>query len=120
MTTSTDKKLAIQISGGVSEFLKKIKKEDLLPDVITLLQKENDSKKAFVYAPKDLNIAEKKQISIMLGKLTGEKIENYVFQKDEKLIDGLKIFYKDKLWDFSVANQIKTFRKASGSDGNTN
>lgn len=100
-------KLASQIASGVSDFLKKIKKEEILSDVIDLLRKEKNSKKAIIYSPIDLKDSEIKNISSFLTKLTGETIENLEIQKDESLIDGLKIFYKDKLWDFSVSGKIK-------------
>jgi F0F1-type ATP synthase delta subunit len=113
MIADDDKKMAIQIATGVVDFLKKIKKEETLGSVIEILQKEKQSKKALVYAPVDLKVADKKKISMMVARLTGEKIESFVFHKDESLIDGLKVFYKDRLWDFSVSSQIKKLEKVN-------
>ncbi len=104
-----DTKLAAQIASGVIDFLKKIGKEEALPSIVELLQKEQSLKKAYVYTPMVLKEVERKKITREIIRITGEAIESFVFEIDENLIDGVKIYYKDKLWDFSLSSQISKF-----------
>lgn len=63
---------------------------------------------AFIYTPIKLSDNEKKKAKNLVKRLTGENIAEINFREDEKLIDGLKIIYKDKLWDFSLQNQLNS------------
>lgn len=103
---TSDTKLATQIAHGVVAFLKKIKKEKILGVIAETLQKEVNTQKAYIYSPVELSEREKKNIHGKVNKITGEQIHSCIFHKDESLIDGMKVYYKDKLWDFSVSSKI--------------
>lgn len=103
---TSDTKLAIQIADGVVTFLKKIKKENILEVIIETLQKNVSTQKAYIYSPIELSSKEKKKVYGLVTKITGEPISSCVFKKDESLIDGIKIYYKDKLWDFSLSTKV--------------
>jgi len=108
----SDKKIAEQIVSGVINFLKKRKKDYLITSVISELHKFESTKRAVVFAPTNLKESEKKNVLSVISKLTGEKIESVDFRLDESLIDGLKIIYDDRLWDFSLSSQLKNITKS--------
>lgn len=64
--------------------------------------------KAIVYTPTKLSDQEKLKAKNLVKQLTGESLEEVSFLEDQKLIDGLKIIYKDKLWDLSLQNQLSS------------
>jgi F0F1-type ATP synthase delta subunit len=101
-----------EIADGILEFLKKNNLESELPQLIEYLEGSSAKDDAYVYAPRNLNASEKKDLQKLFVNLTGETPHKIVFYEDKTLIDGLKIMYKDKMWDFSVKGQIDKIAKS--------
>jgi len=68
--------------------------------------RENRLNKVSVYTPKKLTKTEEVKANQLVKRLTGEKVDEVSYIVDENLLDGLKFVYKDKMWDFSLQNQI--------------
>lgn len=89
-------------------YLKNNKEEYLLEKVVEILSKNVEGEKVSVISPKVLSNEEKDRAVKLVAGLVGDKKVNINFTIDESIIDGLKIEYKDKLWDFSLAKQISS------------
>ncbi len=64
------------------------------------------NEEAEIYTPIKLEKEEKNKAKKLIRELTGDNVEELAFYEDEELLDGLKIIYKDKLWDFSLQSQL--------------
>lgn len=104
-------KIAREISQKIIEVLKKKNNEGVLPLVIDYLKKYSLSDIAFVYTPRKLTRNEYKRIEKLILKLAGIKPEKISVTIDEDLIDGLKISYKDKIWDMTTLAQLLKLSK---------
>ena len=100
-----------EIADGILAFLRKNNLEEALPMVIDYLKSSSKENAAYVYSPRKLDGSEKANAEKLIKKLTGESQKQIHFYEDKKLIDGLKINYQDKLWDFSVKGQINELKK---------
>ncbi len=87
-------------------YLRNNKEEHLLESVLEKLSKNVIDEKVSVISPKVLSQSEKEKVSNMVAKLVNNKKVNIDYIIDDSLIDGLRIEYKDKLWDLSLARQI--------------
>lgn len=99
-----DKKIVKAISSSVIEYLTKNKRLDLLQAVIDSLNNLLIDD-VVVESARDLSQQEK----LKVGKLIAEKVglrNNIVYKTNQSLMDGLRIIYKDKLWDMSLVSQI--------------
>jgi F0F1-type ATP synthase delta subunit len=105
-------KVVKEIAGVILDYLKKHKMEDMLPEVISYLKEREKSDIATVYSARELTSDEKLKVKGLFEKLINQIPERINYSKDETLIDGLLISYKDKLWDFSIAGQIKEINKS--------
>ena len=99
------------IAEAVLDYLKKLKKEELLPDVINYLERKDADDVAWVFSPRKLSATEKNMLKGSFKKLTGTIPLKVKFATDKTLIDGLKISYKDRLWDFSLLKQIESLKE---------
>jgi len=106
-----NKKIVKEIAEAVVDYLKNQKKENLLGEVVDYLQSKEARSEASVVSPRKLTLTEKKDIEKLFSKLVGEVPTRIIFSQDEKLIDGLKISFKDRLWDFSLRKQISSITK---------
>ena len=102
------KKLAKTLSDAVVTYSKKNDATDVLGMVNEYLVKENKLRRALVYTPKKLTKSEEVKVNKLVNKLTSENIDEINYIVDEKLLDGLKLVFKDKMWDFSLQNQISS------------
>lgn len=100
-----------EIAEGILAFLKNNNLEDGLPQLINYLKEKGDENVANIYSPKKLDASEKKMAEKMFTNLAGESPKKINFYEDKTLIDGLKISFKDKLWDFSLRAQIGGLKK---------
>ncbi len=102
---------AKEVVSGVIDFLEKKGKLNLLDRVIRLLQEKSDSDKITVLTPRPLILAEKDRVVKLVRKIVGDGKNEIVFAQDVSLLDGLRIESKNKIWDFSLSNQLSRFRK---------
>jgi len=101
------KKKAKKVAEGIIAYLEKkgmLDSLDLIVEYLWLTQKGSGVK---VYVPTKLNFKEKQNIKKMVNKLIGEDIKKMDFIEDPDIIDGMKIEYKDRLWNFTLASQIQ-------------
>ncbi len=106
----TEKKLAKEIAKVIIDYLDKKGAANALPTVIEILQKRGRENSVYVYTPRELKKNERLNLEIMFKKLTDTDVVNFSFIKDESLLDGVKIMYKDKIWDFSLAGQLRKLK----------
>ncbi len=95
-----------EIAEGILVFLKNNNLEESLPDLISYLRDKDDQNIVNIYSAKDLSVKEKLNAQKFVKNLIGDTPKQILFSKDETLIDGLKISYKDKMWDFSIRGQV--------------
>lgn len=105
-----DQKIARNIAQTVIQVLEKRKYEGALVFVIEELQRHLRVSNASIYSPRDLKKKEKEKIKMFIEKLTSIRVSDYFFERDEKLIDGIKIVIGDKVWDFSLSRQLKELK----------
>lgn len=96
------------IAGSILSLLKKNKEEYLLDEIIKKLSTASLNEKVRVYSPKVLAKEEAARVQELAGKLSSNKKISVEFVVDRTLIDGLRIEYKDKLWDLSLSKQINS------------
>lgn len=65
-------------------------------------------KDTVIYTPIKLEGPDRAKALKLVQKLTGEIVSDASFMEDENLVDGMKIIYKDKLWDFSLQSQLQS------------
>lgn len=89
-------------------YLKKNQEENLLEPIIERLLKNVKDEKVHVVSPRDLTKSEKESVLKTVVKLVNNDKVKIDYSVDDSIIDGLKIEYKDKLWDLSLAKQINS------------
>ncbi len=99
-------KIAKALANAVVSYSKKIGDSEVLETVGGLIEKAGKINEASVIVPKKLDKTEKVKTMKLISRLTGEKVRGVNFYEDKSLLDGMRIFYKDKLWDFSLQTQI--------------
>lgn len=107
----SNKKIVSGVADAIFSYFIEKDSLDLLKDVIADLQKRVTKNTAQIYSPRELENNEKAAIKKMIVKLAGEEVYDFVFIKDESLIDGLKVRFSDKIWDFSLAGSLSDFKK---------
>src|SRR3989344_8818075 len=100
------KDFAKSIAEGVISYSEKNDAYDVLGMVNKYLDTERRRNRASVYVPKELTKQEKVKVGRLVNQLTGERVDSINYFVDDKLIDGIKFVYKDKMWDFSLQNEI--------------
>jgi F0F1-type ATP synthase delta subunit len=101
------RKKAKKVAEGTIAYLEKRGMLDSLDLVIEYLQLNLKDSGVKVYVPKKLNLKEKQNVKKMVIRLIGEDIKKMDFIEDPNIIDGMKIEYKDRLWNFTLASQIQ-------------
>lgn len=96
-------------------YLKKTKKGDLLAlivDELTVKVKKQSSV-VIITTPSIFGASDRKKAIKFATKLVkGKKIDTE-FEIDPSLLDGMKIRYKDKVWDMSLQSKIAKFETKS-------
>jgi F0F1-type ATP synthase delta subunit len=106
-----DSKIIDGLVEGILAYLKSKRQEYLLDDLARKIQQVSKASHiAKVYAPVEFNKEQKLQTQKLIVKLTKDDQLSIDYVVDRKLIDGLKIVYNDKVWDFSLATQIAQIR----------
>jgi len=101
------RKKAKKVAEGTIAYLEKNGMLDSLDLVIEYLRLNLKDSGVKVYVPKKLNLKEKQNVKKMVIRLIGEDIKKMDFIEDPNIIDGMKIEYKDRLWNFTLASQIQ-------------
>jgi F0F1-type ATP synthase delta subunit len=102
-----DTKIADVIAGVVVDYLTKKKALDLIPTVIDSLKKVSSQYCAYIYVPRELSNKEKEKAKKLIANLTGGEANVFSFKVDTSLLDGMKIIYNDRVWDYSLSGQIR-------------
>jgi F0F1-type ATP synthase delta subunit len=104
----TNSKLnANDVVDGLYSYLKKNESEELLPEIIKILNlsKVNDEE-AIITTAITLDNAKKLNAKKLAIKLIKKDDLQFSFVTDSAIIDGLKINYKDKVWDLTLKSQL--------------
>jgi F0F1-type ATP synthase delta subunit len=97
------------IAKGVISYLEKGGEVALLSGVITELKKKLAVEDvATVWTPVEISAYEKKQAIRLVGNLVKKEKFEIQFKFDSEMIDGIKVKYKDQVWDLSMAGKLKT------------
>jgi F0F1-type ATP synthase delta subunit len=104
------------ISKGFLSYLSKNKEAGLLSQVIEKL-KENlgESEKVTVVTPIKLSEEEEGKTYELVKKLTRRDNFKIDYKVDSKILDGMKVEYRDKLWDMSLSGQIENLSEKINS-----
>lgn len=96
------------IAEGLQNFLKKEKKEHLLPQIISVLKSKasGEGQSLVVHSGKQLTSQQKVEISQILKQKFGEEVAE--FSVDEKLLGGLKIIMGDRVLDLSYRAKLNS------------
>lgn len=92
---------------GIISYLTKIKKLDLIPEIIEKLKKivKVEDESARVVSSYELNDVEKNNITEILNSKFG-KIYTVNFFIDKSILGGVIIKYKDKMIDLSLLGKL--------------
>jgi F0F1-type ATP synthase delta subunit len=98
---------ANDIVDGIYSYLKKTGSEELLPEVIKLLSGSVGTKPEVVITSSvALDSTRQNKAQKLAARLIKENNLQFKFVSDSTIIDGLKINYKDKVWDMTVKSQL--------------
>lgn len=103
---SVNKKIVNAVSGAIVEYLKQNNLEDQLHYIAEKLKQESESSTLHVYVPKKLSINEKEKMLKLCMNLKDVKTTNILYHVQPSLLDGVKIIYNDKVWDYSLSNKL--------------
>lgn len=106
-------KRADVIAKGIFSYLKKNNEVYLLENVLSNLSKWIVKEKVKVTSPRALTKSEQEKVFFLTKKLIKDETLKVDFLEDGTLIDGLKIEYKDRMWDLSLRKQINSLFKDS-------
>ncbi|OGM20532.1 hypothetical protein A2714_04040 [Candidatus Woesebacteria bacterium RIFCSPHIGHO2_01_FULL_38_9] len=107
-----EKKIAKEVAEVVIDYLEKNGVASALPMVLDLLRKKSAQNSVYIYTPRELKKDERLSLKKMFTKLTDTNVDKFSFVKDESLLDGVKIMYKDRVWDFSLSGQLKSLKQS--------
>jgi F0F1-type ATP synthase delta subunit len=104
---NSSKLSANDIVDGIYSYLKKNGSENLLPEIIKILGSYKEVKpEVSILTAVQLNEVNKKKAESLAKRLIKETNLIFNFQQDVSIIDGLKINYKDKVWDLTLKSQL--------------